>query len=412
MESAPPPDRRKLHASSAEMRRRAAAMLPRFAFDYLEGGADDENCIERNVESLKRLLLIPERLTNVERVQCETTFFCRTAALPVAIAPSGFNALFWPRGDMALARAAASFGIPFTLSTAANSSIEEVSSVPNLNCWFQLYVFQDRAMAELLMRRALRSGCGALLLTVDMPVSGNRLRDVRNRFNRHFSYRHVALDVLRRPRWAYRMLRSGKPQLANVNIGGGSQSAVAQAKHLLANGVMDRALTWKNIEWVRRHWPGPIVLKGLLNPADAERARSVGVQGIVVSNHGGRQLDSAPAAIDMLYATAQRVRKDMTVFVDGGFHGGADIVKALALGAHGVLLGRALLYALAADGERGVSSVLHCLKEDVERTLALLGVARTEDLRPQHVAVERYVSPMAGHFSPPARAQQPVLSLV
>jgi isopentenyl diphosphate isomerase/L-lactate dehydrogenase-like FMN-dependent dehydrogenase len=175
---------------------------------------------------------------------------------------------------------------------------------------------------------------------------------------------------------------------------------------------MDRALTWKNIEWVRKHWPGPIVLKGLLNPADAERARSAGVQGIVISNHGGRQLDSAPAAIDMLHATAQRVRKQMTVLVDGGFHCGSDIVKALALGAHGVLLGRALLYALAADGERGVNAVLRELKGDVERTLALLGVARTEDLRPHHVAVERYVSPMAGQFSPPARSQHPVLSLV
>jgi (S)-mandelate dehydrogenase len=153
-------------------------------------------------------------------------------------------------------------------------------------------------------------------------------------------------------------------------------------------------------------------LKGLLNPADAERARSAGVQGIVISNHGGRQLDSAPAAIDMLYATAQRVRKEMTVFVDGGFHGGSDIVKALALGAHGVLLGRALLYGLAADGQRGVSSVLHRLKAEVERTLALLGVARTEDLRPHHVAVERYVSPMAEYFSPPADLDRPVLSLV
>jgi (S)-mandelate dehydrogenase len=410
-----PSSPRVCHASlsaSAQMRRRAAAALPRFVFDYLEGGADDEGCIERNVASLKRLLLIPERLTDVERVQSETAFFSRSAALPIAIAPSGFNGLFWPQGDLALARAAAAFCIPFTLATAANSSIEEVSSVPNLNCWFQLYVFQDRAIAESLMRRAQRSGCGALLLTVDMPVSGNRLRDIRNKFNRHFSYRHVALDVMRRPRWAYRMLRSGKPRLANINIDGASQSAMSQARHLLANGVMDRALTWKNIEWVRKHWPGPIVLKGLLNPADAERARSAGVQGIVISNHGGRQLDSAPAAIDMLYATAQRVRKQMTVFVDGGFHGGGDIVKALALGAHGVLLGRALLYALAADGERGVNAVLHGLKGDIERTLALLGVARTEDLRPHHVAVERYVSPMAGHFSPPARAQQPVLSLV
>jgi (S)-mandelate dehydrogenase len=401
-----------MDSATVDLRRRAAATLPRFVFDYLEGGADEEQCIERNVDALKRLLLIPDRLTSVDHIQCDTAFFCRSAALPVAIAPSGFNSLFWPQGDMALARAAAAFNIPFTLSTAANSSIEEVSGVPNLNCWFQLYVFQDRAIAEALMRRAMRSGCGALLLTVDMPVSGNRVRDVRNKFNRHFSYRHVALDVLRRPRWAFRMLRSGKPQLANLDSAGTSQSALARARQLLANGVMDRALTWKNIEWVRKHWPGPIVVKGLLNPADAERAHSAGVQGIVISNHGGRQLDSAPAAIDMLYATAQRVRKQMTVLVDGGFRGGGDIVKALALGAHGVLMGRALLYALAADGQRGVSSALHILKGDVERTLALLGVARMEDLRPHHVAIERYVTAAVGHFAPPARAQQPVLSLV
>jgi len=377
------------------MRKRAMSSLPRFAFDYLEGGADDEQCLSRNATALQRLLLIPQRLTNVESTHCRTSFFSRPAALPVAIAPTGFNALFWPEGDLVLARAAAALQIPFTLSTAANSTIEDVCRVPDLDCWFQLYVFQDRAIAESLMRRASLAGCRALLLTVDMPVSGHRVRDIRNKFQRHFSFRRVAFDVMRRPGWTYRMLRSGKPKLANITLDGAASSSLKQARDLLARGTMDRSLTWKNIEWIRKHWPGPIVLKGLLNHADAERARSLGVAGIVVSNHGGRQLDCAPAAIEMLYETAQRVRKDVTVLVDGGFTRGSDIVKALALGAHGVLLGRAVLYGLAADGESGVRSVLELLREDLERTLTLLGITRIEDLTPQHLAIERYVDCVA-----------------
>lgn len=378
-------------ASGATMRHCAKGALPGFVFDYLEGGADEERCLNRNSSALQRLLLIPERLTNVENTRCHTTFFSRPAAVPIAIAPTGFNALFWPQGDIALARAAAAFQIPFTLSTAGNSTIEEVCSVPTLDCWFQLYVFQERAIAESLMHRALQAGCRALLLTVDMPVSGNRLRDIRNGFQRHFSYRRAAFDLLRRPRWTFRMLRAGKPKLANITINGAPPTTIAQARAVLASGTMDRSLTWKNIEWVRKHWPGPIVLKGLLNPADAERARAVGVEGIVISNHGGRQLDCAPAAIEMLYETAQRVRKDVTVLVDGGFGSGSDIVKALALGAHGVLLGRAVLYGLAVGGERGARAVLQRVQEDLERTLRLLGVTRTDELRPQHVMVERYV---------------------
>jgi (S)-mandelate dehydrogenase len=235
-----------------------------------------------------------------------------------------------------------------------------------------------------------------------MPVSGNRLRDVRNKFQRHFSYRRAAFDVVRRPRWTYRMLRAGKPKLANITVNGAPPSSIAQARELLASGAMDRALTWKSIEWIRKHWPGPIVLKGLLNPTDADRARSLGVEGIVVSNHGGRQLDCAPAAIEMLYETAQRVRRDVTVLVDGGFSSGSDIVKALALGAHGVLLGRSVLYGLAVGGERGARAVLQRLKEDLERTLRLVGVTRTDELRPHHVMVERYLD---HSYGAPARSR-------
>lgn len=377
------------------MRALARSSLPRFVFDYLEGGADEELCLSRNSLALERLLLIPERLTDVGTTQCRTDFFSRAAALPLAIAPTGCNALFWPKGDLALARAAAQCGIPFILSSAANSTIEEVSRIPGLDRWFQLYVFHDQALAESLMRRAQDAGYRVLLLTVDMPVSGNRLRDIRNGFQRDFSYRRAALDIIRRPRWTCRMLRSGKPTLANLVTDDLSPTLVAQARRLLANGSMDRSLTWRSIEWIRKHWSGPIVLKGLLNPSDAERARSLGVAGIVLSNHGGRQLDCAPAAIEMLHETARRVRDDMTVLVDGGFGRGSDIVKALALGAHGVLLGRAALYGLAVDGERGVCSVLRRLKEELERTLTLLGIARIENLRPHHVLVEHRLAALA-----------------
>lgn len=387
----------------------ARRRLPRFIFDYLEGGAEDEQCLLTNELALQRIHLIPRRLTNVENPTLQTTFFGRSAALPIAIAPTGFNSLFWPDGDLELARAAARNEIPFALSTAANAPVEKIAAIPGIDCWLQLYVFENPRAAERLMHRAQTAGCRVLLLTVDLPVSGYRARDLRNGFSFPFHYRRVGLDLLRHPRWTLRTLRAGIPQLPNVADEPGA--SLASERDALTRREMSRSLTWQSIEWLRRHWAGPIVLKGILSASDAAKASEAGLQGIVVSNHGGRQLDSAPASIDMLQSIAIEAR-GMTVLVDSGFRSGSDIVKALALGAHGVLLGRAPLYALAGSGGEGVIQFLSHLRADLQRTLTLLGVSRIEDLRSSHtcVALPRPACSCGYQYPPPERTAVPKAS--
>jgi (S)-mandelate dehydrogenase len=369
----------------SDYRERARRRLPRMVFDYLEGGADDETCLTRNRTAIEALQLRPSLLRDVSAIDTSVELFGQRLALPLAVAPTGLNALFWPDGDVELARAAASAGVPFALSTASNARVERIPKVAHGINWFQLYVAGDRSLAERMIQRARGAGYAALVFTVDVPVSGYRERDLRNGFRLQFRYSPgMALDAARHPSWLFGLLRSGMPRFVNLSDSdAGPLSAQTQAA--LLSRATDRTLDWDSLRWLRHHWPGPLLLKGVLTADDARRALDRGVDGIIVSNHGGRQLDCAQATIEALPEIVSAVGGSVPVLVDSGFRRGSDVVKALALGARAVLLGRATLYGLAADGQRGAREVLRLLGEELVRTMTLLGARSIEDLTPDRV---------------------------
>jgi (S)-mandelate dehydrogenase len=359
--------------SVADYRRLARKRLPRWVFDYLDGGAEDEQALGRNAEALADVRMAPSVLLDVSAKKTSVDLFGRAASMPMLVAPTGLNGLLWPQGDVALARAATAAGVPFCLSTASTSLIEDVAkAAPDGDLWFQLYVMEDRSIAEQLLRRARAAGFRVLVLTVDVPMGGKRERDLRNGFQVPFRFTpRLVLDCAMHPRWSVDMLRAGAPQMINLQEPGKTLSRDAQAA--LLSRRMDLKLSWNDLAWLRDRWPGPVVLKGVLRAADAERAAQAGVDGVVLSNHGGRQLDAAAAPIDVLPQIAGAVGDRMKVMIDSGFRRGGDIVKASALGAHAVLLGRATLYGLAAAGEQGAAAVLALLREEMDRTMTLLG---------------------------------------
>lgn len=366
-------------------RRDAKRRLPRFVFDYVDGGADDESCLRRNRSDLERACLVPTQLRDTSHIDTSTEVFGRKWRAPIAVAPTGFNGLLWPDGDRLVARAAAAAQVPFSLSTASNIRMERLHAEPPGERWFQLYVMTDRAIAEQMMERARAAGFTALILTVDVPVGGNRERDRRNGFRLPFRPSLATiLDLCRRPGWLAGMARSGAPRFSNLSQKEDKgQSAELQAS--LLSRALDRRLVWDDIAWLRSHWRGPIMIKGVLHPDDALKAVQFGLDGLIVSNHGGRQLDAAPSTISALPAMVEAVAGRFPVLVDSGFRRGGDVVKAVALGASGVLLGRPILYGLAAGGEAGVRAVLETLISEIETTMILLGAASVADIRRQHV---------------------------
>jgi (S)-mandelate dehydrogenase len=368
-----------------DYRARAKRSLPRFVFDYLDGGADDERCLTRNRSALEGICLQPRCLHDVSRIDTSVSLFGQTWKLPIAVAPTGFNGLLRPGGDVALACAAARAGIPFTLSTASNERIETVGRAAAGIKWFQLYVMGDRQVAEQMIARARQAGFSALVLTVDVPVSGNRERDVRNGFQLPFRPSAATLlNLCLHPRWLARLVLHGMPGFVNL-AASEDGAASAQAQAALLSRAMDRALVWDSLKWLRTHWDGPILLKGLLSPQDAKLALRHGVDGIIVSNHGGRQLDAAPATIEVLPAIADAVEERVPLLVDSGFRRGGDIVKALGLGARAVLVGRPVLYGLASGGEVGAGAVLAILASELERSMTLIGAASIGDIGSHHV---------------------------
>jgi len=324
---------------------------------------------------------------DVTEVDAGVDVFGKRQALPVFVGPTGLNGLYWPRAEEALARAAHTAGVPFVLSTASTSLIEDVRAATDGELWLQLYVQKNRRIAESMMARAQTAGFNALMLTVDTMVHGKRDHDIRNGFRMPVPWTiRLMTDLAMHPRWFLRMLRQGgSPQLVNLARSSGTASNIEQQAAALSR-QMDMGLTWDDIAWVRRHWRGPVIVKGLLTVGDALRAQRAGADGIVISNHGGRQLDAAPSPLEQLPPIADAVRSKMHIFVDGGVRRGSDIAKALALGAHAVLLGRAPLYGLAARGPRGVAEVMDILRDEFEITLRLLGVAHASRLSSNCVA--------------------------
>jgi L-lactate dehydrogenase (cytochrome) len=374
-------------ANVADLRRIARRRLPRGVFDYIDGGAEDERTLAENSAAYARIGFHPRVLRGVGEVEPSTTLLGRPLPIPLALAPTGFTRIADSEGELAVARAAARAGLPYTLSTLGTRSIEEVASVSAGRKWFQLYMFRDRDLVEEMVKRAAVADYEALVLTVDLTVHGRRERDVRRGFELPPQIGPgTLLDGALHPAWTWGFVRGEPIRFANVGRGAGDGStAVSLAQYI--SKEMDPGLTWADVDWLRGIWDGPIVLKGIQTVADARLAVEHGVEAIALSNHGGRQLDSAPAIVDLVAPVADAVGDQVEIICDGGVRRGSDIVKAVALGARACMAGRAYLYGLGAGGERGVDFVLALLDADVRRTMALIGAHDVEALDRELVSV-------------------------
>lgn len=366
-----------------DLRRMAHRQLPRSSCEYLEGGAEDELTLKRNRDVFERIAWMPRSLVGVAMPDPAVTLFGRRANLPIVIAPTGFNGLLWPQGDVALARAAAAAGVPFTLSTVSNCAIEALAREAPGDNWFQLYPVKDPRTLERLVDRARDAGYGTLVVTTDVPALGAREWDQRNYRAPMKLGMPALLDMLAHPRWMWRVLwPGGVPRFENLieflPTGGQHQSAFMGARYLATQ--LNPLFSWDDVARLRDRWRGKLVLKGLLCVDDARRAVEMGVDGIVLSNHGGRQLDSALSGLELLPLVASELRDRTTLLVDGGFRRGSDVLKAVALGAHAVMVGRATLYGLAAGGEAGVAHALMLLRGEMERVMTLLGCRNVAEL--------------------------------
>jgi (S)-mandelate dehydrogenase len=375
--------RNAVHALNiADLREIARRRVPGFVFEYVEGGAEDEATLRRNREAFAALRFLPQTLLDTSGRSLETSLFGRRCAAPLVIAPTGLNGMLHPDGDLGLARAAAAFGIPYTLSTFSTTRLEDVAAKAGGRLWMQLYVMKNRAIAEDIMARAAAAGYEALLFTSDANVFGSREWDKRN-YARPGKPRFTAvLDTMRHPRWLIDvLLRNGIPRFRNIEafVPPGAASAVGGST--VIPQMFEPTITWADIAWIRRHWPGKLLIKGVLTVADARRAADAGCDGIVLTNHGGRQLDHCVAPIEVLGEIAAAVGDRLTIVIDSGFRRGSDIAKALALGAHTVMIGRPALYGLAADGERGVRRALDVLAIELDRVLGQLGCRSAADLQ-------------------------------
>lgn len=363
--------------SIAALREHARRRLPRMIFEYLDGAAEDEVSLRANRAAFENLRFQPRLLQDVANRSAAVTWWDREMPAPLAVAPVGLAGVFWPQADILVAKAAARAGVPYILSTAANSSIEQVADQAGGNLWFQLYVI-NRSIADGLVQRALAAGYQTLVLTIDVTVGGKRERDLVNGFTQPFQITPKVLwDVMRRPHWLMQNWR-GAPDLANlVTI----EAPDPESQAALVQRRMDASYDWQALRRLRDQWPHRLVVKGILHPEDARMAFEMGVDGVVLSNHGGRQLDGAVTALDVLPAVAALPRRGL-VLVDGGVRRGSDILKARALGADGVLVGRAVQYGVAARGQAGAEDALRILIDELDRTMALAGVANLSQLPP------------------------------
>lgn len=367
------------HAIS-DYRTLARQRLPHFLFEYIDGGSFGEGTLHRNRTALDAITLNQRVLRDVSSINTSATLFGQNLSLPVILGPVGLAGMNARRGEVQAARAAEQAGIPFCLSTVSACSIGEVAAGTSRPFWFQLYMIRDRGFMRDLLIKAREAGCSALVFTVDMPVPGTRYRDYRSGLagaSGALGAARRAMQAVARPRWAWDVGLRGRPHaLGNVAPVLGRNSGLEDFFAWMRNNF-DPSVTWADLEFVRSEWRGPLVIKGILDPDDAERAADLGADGIVVSNHGGRQLDGAPATIEVLPRIAQAAGSRLTVLADGGIRSGLDVVRMLASGAKGVLLGRAWAYALAAAGEAGVSHILKMMAAEMRVAMALTGATRT-----------------------------------
>ncbi|CAH1905347.1 (S)-mandelate dehydrogenase [Candidatus Nitrotoga sp. HW29] len=353
--------------------------LPGIVFDYLEGGSGSERALHHNLAVFEKLSFKPRRLVDISHRKQGITLFGKPQTSPFMIGPTGGNSALWPNADLALARAAKQAGIPFTLSTPAGNSIEEVAKGVDSNKWFQLYV-SNREQSKVLAKRALTAGYTTLVLTIDVAVNGLRERDQRNGFKIPMDMTpSVILDGITHPRWSMDYVVN-PPQLANFVS---DNAADIEAQTQAMNRNLDATFDWAALRQLREIWPRTLLVKGILNADDAVQCIENGADGIILSNHGGRQLGEALSPLQVLAETRRKV--DKPILIDSGFRRGADIIKALALGANCVLLGRATLYGVAANGQEGVSDVISILQNEIDNILAQIGCADVNSLNPSYL---------------------------
>ena len=369
-------------ADVGDLRSMAKKRMPAGCFDYIDGAAQDEVTAANNVSSYQNYYFRPRVLRDVAAINTTTTLLGGRIPFPLMIAPTGFDRIAHSQGELAVARAAKRAGIPYSLSTMGTRSIEEVAEVNDGRKWFQVYVWRDKPLLREMLERAAAAGYEGIMITVDTAVLGRRERDVRRGFSLPPKVGlDTVIDGVRHPRWTSDFLRAEPIQFANVKgssaVGDGS-TPVTLSDYI--NAQFDPALSWSDIEWFRDNWSGMIMIKGVQTVEDAEIAADMKLDGVILSNHGGRQLDYAPSPIDLVAPVADAVGDRTSIICDGGVRRGSDIVKAVAMGADACMIGRAYFYALGAAGERGVDWVLEFLRAGVEHTMALSGVGSIDDL--------------------------------
>jgi L-lactate dehydrogenase (cytochrome) len=377
-------------ASAGDFREAARRRLPRFLFDYIDGAAYSEVTSRRNVEDLAGVALRQRVLNDVSAIDTGTTLFGQRWAMPVGLGPVGLSGMYARRGEVQAMRAASAAEIPLCLSTVSVCSIEEVAAAVAVPPWFQLYVIRDREFMKALLDRARALGCGALVFTVDMPVPGARYRDPHSGMSGPYAPLRRYAQALAHPRWALDVGVRGRPHtLGNLASVLGSGTGLEDFIGWLGRNF-DPSVTWRDLGWIREHWDGPLIIKGILDPDDAAEAAALGADGIIVSNHGGRQLDGVVSSAVALPAIAERCGGALTVLADGGVRSGLDVVRMMALGAQGVMLGRAWAYALGARGGAGVSQLLQIIASEMRVAMALTGCTSISDIGPHVLDRRKY----------------------
>jgi L-lactate dehydrogenase (cytochrome) len=366
----------------ADLRALAKRRVPRAFFEYADRGSYDETTLHANRSALERIALRQRVMCNVDQRSLATDIVGQPASMPLAIAPTGLTGLQHGSGEILGARAAAKAGIPFCLSTMSICSIEQVRAAVDAPFWFQVYVMRDRGFTRDLILRAKAAQCSALMLTADLTVQGQRHREIKNGLSvpPRITLRNL-LDMASKPRWAWSMLRAPSRSFGNLQGRIDNTDSLTTLAQWIAR-QFDPTLEWKDLEWIRELWPGKLIIKGILDPRDARIAADHGVDAIVVSNHGGRQLDSAPASIDVLPSIVQAVGDRTEVLFDGGIQSGQDLLKALASGARAGLIGKAFLYGLGALGEEGVTQTIELIRRELSVSMALTGQTDVRRLSP------------------------------
>lgn len=373
--------------SIEDLRAAARRTLPRMVFDYADGGAQSESTMRQNRAAFERHRLLSRAPVDVSGRSMATTLFGKPLAMPLIIGPTGYASAFWPRGDLALAGGAAKAGIPFVVSNGANSPLPDIARAAEGNAWLQVYIAHDKQVTLDLIRDAKALGFDTLEVTVDTALPGRRVRDIRNGFTVPYSWTAgKVLDVLRHPDWMLRALPHGAPRPGLMPMEQGrSWSTVSE----FVRSQINPAIGWDDLKWLRHRWDGTLIVKGLLDPAQVKPAVEAGYDGIVISNHGGRQLDGAVSTLDLLPEFAATAQGRIALLLDSGVRTGTDIVKAVALGASAVQVGRATLYGLSVAGQAGVNHALGIFRTELDMAMALVGLRSLEEASPDIIRIRQ-----------------------